>query len=119
MRRLPLPLPADQEFLRVIAGADGWATVYDPGDTLPADELRADPAPLLPLSARQIRMALRQAGLREAVEAAVAAAGGDLVDWWEYSIEYHREHHLVADMAASIGATPEQVDAVWRLGASL
>ena len=71
------------------------------------------------LTARQIRLALTRTGLRQAVEQAVAAAGGDLRDWWEYSIAYERRHPLVESMAVTIGATPEQVDALWQIGATL
>lgn len=76
------------------------------------------PAPEI-LTPRQIRMALTRAGLRQAVEEAVAAAGGDLLDWWEYSTQFERGHPLVAQMAEGLGISPEQVDGLWRLGATL
>ncbi len=118
MRSVTTPLTADlPPYLAVIDHGDGSATLYEPGDTLPF----APPPPPVPadLTARQIRLALNAAGLRDAVEAAVAAGGRDLRDWWEYSAELHRDHPMIAAMAQAIGATPGQVDALWLLGAGL
>ena len=89
-----------------------------------ADLLASDPATqyvasIADVTARQIRLALSQTGLRDAVEAAIAASPRDLRDWWEFSIVVERGHPLVAAMIQAIGVTPEQADAVWRLGAGL
>lgn len=71
------------------------------------------------ISARQIRLALNQAGLRDAVEAAVAAGDRDLRDWWEYSIDVHRDHPMVEGMIQALGITAAQADALWDLGRGL
>jgi len=71
------------------------------------------------LSPRQIRMALTQAGLREAVESAVAAGGQELKDWWGYSTYFARSHPQVAAMATALNVSDAQLDALWVLGASL
>ena len=77
------------------------------------------PAPVAPVTPRQIRMALTRAGLRAAVEAAVAAGDQDIKDWYEYSTLFHRENPLVDEMATAIGQTPAQIDALWELAAGL
>ena len=77
------------------------------------------------VSPRQLRQALRQAGLRDHVEALVAATGGDLLDWWEYSLEYDRHHPLIDIMrlglsaAAGRAVTADDVDAVWLTAEAL
>ncbi len=76
-------------------------------------------APLAAISPRQIRQALTRAGLREAVEAAVAAGGQDLKDWWEFSTAFERLHPEVVTMGTALGQTDTQLDALWALGASL
>jgi len=86
--------------------ADGLVTLWT-RERLPA------------ITARQIRLALTRAGLRDAVEAAVAASGRDMRDWWEYSTDLHRDNPMVAQMAGALGVTAEQVDAIWELGAGL
>ncbi len=76
------------------------------------------PVPLI-ITARQIRLALNQVGLRDAVEAAVAVGDRDLRDWWEFSTEVHRDNPMVIGMISALGVTPEQADTLWRLGATL
>jgi len=77
------------------------------------------PAPVAPISPRQIRMALSRAGLRDAVEAAVAAGDQDLKDWWEFSTSYERLNPQVVAMGEALGQTDEQLDQLWALGATL
>lgn len=116
---LPLTPAAAATAIAVESHADGSATLYEAGDTLPAHLIPPPLPPPATLTARQIRLALNQMGLRDAVEAAVAAGPRDLRDWWEYSIELHRDHPMIATMADAIGVTAEQVDALWRLGVGL
>ncbi len=71
------------------------------------------------LSPRQIRQALTRAGLRSRVEAAVAAGGPDLQDWWDFSPMFEREHPAVLSMAAQLGVTASQLDDLWHVGAAL
>lgn len=68
---------------------------------------------------RQIRHALNAAGLRDAVEAAVAAGGRDLTDWWEYSITIESDHPMVAAMAAALGQSEAQVRALFEAAEAL
>lgn len=77
------------------------------------------PLPIAPLAPRQIRLALTQLGLRDHVEQAVAAGDANLRDWWQYSLEYRRDHPLVEQMIQDLGVTAQQADDLWRLGATL
>lgn len=77
------------------------------------------PAPFIPLTPRQIRLALTQAGQRAAVEAAVSAGDQDLKDWWEFSLDYQRQHPLVIAMISSLGLSEAEADGLWRLSATL
>lgn len=114
---------------RLSPGGEGWSEyqtwLTDGGVPLPPSaellaETRRDLAPLTP---SQIRLALTAAGLRVAVEAAVAAAvaagDSDLDDYWRHSPVFHRCHPLVATMIAALGVTDEQADELWRAGALL
>lgn len=77
------------------------------------------------VSARQIRIALRRVGLRDAVEQAVASAGGEIADWWQYSVEVDRYSPVVSSMLGAIGAaagrpiTDADVDASWSMAETL
>jgi hypothetical protein len=77
------------------------------------------PAPIAPISPRQIRMALSRAGLRDTVESAVAAGDQDLKDWWEFSTAFERLNPQVVAMGSALGQTDEQLDQLWALGATL
>lgn len=77
------------------------------------------PAVLAELSPRQIRMALTRAGLRTAVESAVAAGDQDLKDWYEFSTAFERRNPQVLVMAAALNVSEAQLDDLWRLGITL
>lgn len=83
-----------------------------------ADLSEPVPAPVS-VTPRQIRQALTQAGLRNAVEAAVAAADQDTKDWWAASTAFERTHPRVQAMAAALGVSDAQLEALWTLAASL
>lgn len=86
---------------------------------IPVAELSAYRATIQPVTAIQLRIALNQSGLRQAVESAVAAGPQDLKDWWEFSTLLHREHPLVVAMAAQLGIPTVQVDALWAMAAGI
>lgn len=67
----------------------------------------------------QIRRALRQAGLMDEVAAFVEASPPEVREAWEYAIQIDRMNELIAAAAASIGATDEDVDDLFRLAATL
>ncbi len=70
-------------------------------------------------SPRQIRMALTRVGLRDDVEAAVAAGDQDLKDWWEFSTVYERTNAQVTAMGTALGQTETQLDDLWKLAVTL
>ena len=77
------------------------------------------PAPITQISPRQIRMALTQLGLRNDVEAAVAAGDQDMKDWYEFSTYFDRHHPQVLAMAQALGVDDQELDALWELGGTL
>lgn len=72
-----------------------------------------------PISPRQIRQALTRAGLRTAVEAAVAAGDQDLKDWYEFSTAFERLNPQVVAMGEALSVSPASLNDLWALGASL
>ncbi len=72
------------------------------------------------VSARQMRHALNSYGLRDVVENFVSASGDrNLVDWWEYSMDYDRHHPMVVSLLPLLGVTPEAADSIWSLAEQL
>ena len=70
------------------------------------------------LTPRQIRLVLNSAGLRDQVEAAVAASGSqDIIDMWEFSSEYLRDDPVLTAMAQQLGLTDIQLDDLFNQGA--
>lgn len=83
----------------------------------------ADVEPLLPrvdVSAWQIRKALNMAGLRNFVEAAVAASDDiELKDGWLHSPRFYSDNELAITMGAGLGKSREEMHALFELAASL
>lgn len=78
------------------------------------------PAPIVPVSPRQIRQAMTRAGIRQQVEDAIAASNDyDLKDWYEYATEFERGNPAVAQLAAALNISEQQLDDLWRLAATL
>ena len=82
----------------------------------PSDPVVAHP---LSVSPRQIRQALTAAGLRTSVEDAIASADQDTKDWYEFATAFEENHPAVIGLAAVLGITPEQINALFVLAASL
>lgn len=76
-----------------------------------------------PLTPRQIRLGLLQAGKLAAVDTAINAlpeaqkAAAKIT--WEYAIEYRRNDPLVVSLGAALGLTPAQIDSLWEQAAQL
>ncbi|MCM5560325.1 hypothetical protein [Pleomorphomonas sp. JP5] len=78
-----------------------------------------EPAPFIPLSARQLRLGLLKIGIKPAdVAAAIAALPDDQRDQaeieWDYASEYRRDHSLIASFGQTFGLSADQIDAAWR-----
>jgi hypothetical protein len=67
----------------------------------------------------QIRRALLRQGLLDEVQAFVEAADLETRMAWEYAVQIDRSNALIAAAAASIGASDEDVDELFRLAATL
>lgn len=67
----------------------------------------------------QLRRALSQQGIRAAVEAAIIGSSQDIQDMWQFATEYHRNHPMVAEIAAAIGKTEADIDALFILAGSI
>lgn len=67
----------------------------------------------------QFRRALRRAGLYNAVAAYVATQDADTQDAWEYAVSIPRTDPLVAQAAAGLGQSDDEVDDLFRLAATL
>ncbi len=72
---------------------------------------------------RQGRLALLQAGLLDAADAAIAAMPG--VDGeaarieWEYAHELRRDHPLVVSLGPALGLSEDQLDEMFSQAATL
>ena len=113
------------ESLDVLPGlidAEQGGSIGDSWDGATFTPLIDPPEPIrvpISISPRQIRQALTRAGLRAAVESAVAAGDQDIKDWWEFSSPFERNHPMVAGMAQALGVTSEQLDHLWIEGLAL
>lgn len=65
------------------------------------------------------KAALREAGLLDAVEAAVAAAGGRVQDAWTGASEWSRHSDFLQALAAVLGLDGPQVDQMFRDAAAI
>lgn len=89
------------------------------GDVIDPSFLPTPPSVDLEVTAWQLREALNQKGLRAAVEAAVAASPQRVKDEWEFKATYRRSHPTVALIASAINKTPQDIDEVFSLAATL
>lgn len=98
-----------------------------PSPELAAEEIAyaiANPptfAPSVPESVRAaaLRYVLTGAGLRVAVENAIALADQNARDAWEYETTIRRDHDLVAGLAVSLDLSSAEVDALFIQAAAL
>jgi hypothetical protein len=60
------------------------------------------------------KAALREAGLLEAVEAAVAVAGGRVQDAWAGASEWSRDSEFIGQLAGALGLRAWQIDQMFR-----
>ena len=60
------------------------------------------------------KAALREAGLPDAIETAVAASGDRVQDAWAGASEWSRDSDFLVSLAAGLGLTEQQVDGMFR-----
>ena len=107
---------------KAINGDYGSIAEYVPPPEPSPEEIREA---MPPLTARQLRLGLVDNGYSVAqVEAAIAAIADETEREkaqieWEYASEYRRTHPLIGQIAAALGLTAEQIDAMWVSAASL
>lgn len=75
--------------------------------------------PLAPVTPLQMRKALSQAGLRQAVEDFVNAADLTTQDAWQYATIIERDNPLIAACGAALGKNDAEIDALFALAATL
>jgi hypothetical protein len=81
----------------------------------PAPEPPAVPVSVTPL---QMRRALRATGLKNTVDAALAAASDEVREEWEYATEIMRNNTTLDQMAHALGKTDAEIDALFQLAAT-
>ena len=82
---------------------------------------RPAPAATVPsvVTMRQARLALHNAGLLQAVNDTVAAAGGVAAIEWEYAQEVRRDWPTLLALQGAIGLSDAQIDALFVAAAAL
>lgn len=88
---------------------DGYPVLVDP----PVEPV------ILSCSAYQIREALNITGLRDQVEAAIAAGSRSLNDAWQYEQRFKRDNQRIIEMGTSLGLNNAQIDALFELAVTL
>lgn len=98
----------------------GWA--YD-GSAFTPPPMPPMPAAVPTVSRRQARRALRAAGLLDDIEAAINAlpepARSDALIDWQDATEFVRNWPLLITLAAALGLSDAQVDALFAAAAAL
>lgn len=92
-------------------------------DKTPDPEPENDP--LVPLTARQLRLGLVMNGISLASVEATIAAIPDETDRqvatieWEYASQFERDHSLIEQVGIALGLTSEQIDTMWKAALQL
>lgn len=100
---------------------DGAVVAYEPPPLTP-EEVRAA---MRPLTARQFRLGLLNAGISPTVVTATIGgmpAGPDKDKAqieWEYATTFNRTHPLIATVGGALGLTEDQIDVMWLAAANL
>lgn len=89
-------------------------------DEIDAATIAAARAAIKPVTRRQMLTALHRAGLLATIKGAVAASGDiELQIAFDESQEFQRNNPFLATMAAALGKTDAEVDAIFALAATL
>lgn len=110
-------IPAPTKVIQVLVDGDGNEFVEGPPD--------GGPVPHPPLTRRQLRLGLLQAGITTAqVEAAIEAIPDEMerevarIEWAD-ATSYERDHQLVDQIGDALGLTHQQIDTMWADAAAL
>ena len=106
---------------RQVFGADGWTSVPIPAPAVEPDPIV--PPSMTTVTMRQARLALLRAGLLEQANTLIAGMPGIEGDEarieWEFAGTVQRSNALVDGLAAGLGLTEEQLDALFITAAGL
>jgi hypothetical protein len=108
--------------IQSINAATGETVVRDatPAEAAEIEALRNAPPPVPHrVTRRQARLALLNAGLLNAVEAAIANAPPAVRITYEDATEWWRDDPLIAEVARSLGLSESRVDELFRAAADL
>ena len=102
-----------------VAYRDWVSAGNTPGAAVPHPGLTQEPSPVLVVTPWQIRKALNQLGLRDAVESYVASASQDAKDAWEFATQFERNHPFIVACGAALGKSDAEIDALFQLAVTL
>lgn len=95
-----------------------WAEIVSVADNFAAEDLLAKRSGMA-CGALQFRQAMRKLGLFASAKAFIEAGDEEIQEAWEYAVGFRRMDVFVVDLAAGIGMTDEQLDAVFDLAVTL
>lgn len=93
-----------------------WQQAWSVRDMTEAEVKATVPFSVTPL---QIRKALRQVGLKAAVDGYLATLPEEVAEEWEYALEVRRDNPTLLAAADALGMSEAQADDLFRLAASL
>ena len=79
----------------------------------------ADALPQTPITIRQARMALYNAGLLDDIETVIDQLEQPIRIWWEYSTEINRDNEYVLQVMALLGKTSIEIDNLFNQARAL
>ena len=98
---------------------DGFSRLAT-AEEVQAATVAAARAAIMPVTRRQMLTALHRVGLLAPIKSAVAASGDiELQIAFDESQEFQRNNPFLASMAAALGKTDAEIDAVFALAATL
>jgi len=104
--------------------AVNWQTHLEAIGYIGTFEISSINPPIEDISPRQIRMALLSFGLAEnAIDGAISNLSSPQKEQamiaWKYSTTFQREAEAVAIIGSLLSLSSEQLDSIWKVGASL
>lgn len=67
----------------------------------------------------QVRKALNQLGLRDAVESYVSGSSQGAKDAWEFATQFERDHPFIVACGEALGKSDAEIDALFQLAVTL